>query len=209
MSLSDATVSLELAIGSLTVPGVDIGWRVISEGDENALLPGEELPAASVAKVRRASGAGRIAARALMTRLGYAAQPVRRALSGAPLWPTGLVGSIAHDDTIAVAALASSADFSALGIDIEPAETLEPELLDLIAGPDERARIKDDPLRGRVLFAAKEAVYKATYPLDGIFLEHHDVEIDLANLRAVVRTGRTLALKFAISEHVIALAWIR
>jgi 4'-phosphopantetheinyl transferase EntD len=209
MSLSDATVSLELAIGSLTVPGVDIGWRVISEGDENALLPGEELPAASVAKVRRASGAGRIAARALMTRLGYAAQPVRRALSGAPLWPTGLVGSIAHDDTIAVAALASSADFSGLGIDIEPAETLEPELLDLIAGPDERARIKDDPLRGRVLFAAKEAVYKATYPLDGIFLEHHDVEIDLANLRAVVRTGRTLALKFAISEHVIALAWIR
>lgn len=209
MSSSDATVSLELAIGSLTVPGVDIGWRVISEGDENALLPGEELPAASVAKVRRASGAGRIAARALMTRLGYAAQPVRRALSGAPLWPTGLVGSIAHDDTIAVAALASSADFSGLGIDIEPAETLEPELLDLIAGPDERARIKDDPLRGRVLFAAKEAVYKATYPLDGIFLEHHDVEIDLANLRAVVRTGRTLALKFAISEHVIALAWIR
>jgi 4'-phosphopantetheinyl transferase EntD len=209
MSLSDATVSLELAIGSLTVPGVDIGWRVISEGDENALLPGEELPAASVAKVRRASGAGRIAARALMTRLGYAAQPVRRAPSGAPLWPTGLVGSIAHDDTIAVAALASSADFSGLGIDIEPAETLEPELLDLIAGPDERARIKDDPLRGRVLFAAKEAVYKATYPLDGIFLEHHDVEIDLANLRAVVRTGRTLALKFAISEHVIALAWIR
>jgi 4'-phosphopantetheinyl transferase EntD len=209
MSLSDATVSLELAIGSLAVPGVSVGWRVISEGDENALLPGEELPAASVAKVRRASGAGRIAARALMTRLGYGPQPVPRAPSGAPLWPTGLVGSIAHDDTIAVAALASSADFSGLGIDIEPAETLEPELLDLIAGPDERARIKDDPLRGRVLFAAKEAVYKAAYPLDGTFLEHHDVEIDLANLRAVVRTGRTLALKFAISEHVVALAWIR
>jgi 4'-phosphopantetheinyl transferase EntD len=108
-----------------------------------------------------------------------------------------------------VVALASSADFSGLGIDIEPAETLDPELLDLIARPDERARINDDPLRGRVLFAAKEAVYKATHPLDGIFLEHHDVEIDLANLRAVVRTGRTLALKFAISEHVVALAWIR
>jgi 4'-phosphopantetheinyl transferase EntD len=209
MSLSDATVSLELAIGSLAVPGVSVGWRVISEGDENALLPGEELSAASVTKVRRASGAGRIAARALMARLGYGAQPVPRAPSGAPLWPTGLVGSIAHDDTIAVAALASSADFSGLGIDIEPAETLEPELLDLIARPDERARINDDPLRGRVLFAAKEAVYKATHPLDGIFLEHHDVEIDLANLRAAVRTGRTLALKFAISEHVVALAWIR
>jgi 4'-phosphopantetheinyl transferase EntD len=209
MSLSDATVSLELAIGSLAVPGVNVGWRAISEGDENALLPGEELPVASVTKVRRASGAGRIAARALMTRLGYGVRPVPRAPSGAPLWPMGLVGSIAHDDTIAVAALASSADFSGLGIDIEPAETLEPELLDLIARPDERARINDDPLRGRVLFAAKEAVYKAAHPLDGIFLEHHDVEIDLANLRAVVRTGRTLTLKFAISEHVVALAWIR
>jgi 4'-phosphopantetheinyl transferase EntD len=208
MSQSGAIVSLELAIDALAVPGVNVGWRVISEGDENALLPGEELSAASIAKVRRASGAGRIAARALMTRLGYSAQPVFRAPSGAPRWPKGLVGSIAHDETVAVAALASSADFSGLGIDIEPAETLAPELLDFIALPDERARIEDDPLRGRVLFAAKEAVYKAVHPLDGIFLEHHDVEIDLANLRAVVRTGRTLPLKFVISEHVVALAWI-
>jgi 4'-phosphopantetheinyl transferase EntD len=208
--MPDATMSLELEIGSLAVPGVNVGWRVISEGDENALLPGEELSAASVAKVRRASGAGRIAARALMTQLGYAAQPVARAPSGAPRWPNGLIGSIAHDETIAVAALASSADFSGLGIDIEPAETLAPELLDLVARPDERARIKDDPLRGRVLFAAKEAVYKAVHPLDGIFLEHHDVAIDLANLRAVVvPTGRTLPLKFVISEHVVVLAWIR
>jgi 4'-phosphopantetheinyl transferase EntD len=209
MSLSDTTMSLEVAISALAVPGVNVGWRMISEGDENALLPGEELSAPSVAKVRRASGAGRIAARALMTRLGHVAQPVLRAPSGAPRWPKGLVGSIAHDETIAVAALASSADFSGLGIDIEPAETLPPELLDLVARPAERARIKDDPLQGRVLFAAKEAVYKAVHPLDGIFLEHHDVEIDLANLRAVVRTGRTLPLKLAISQHVIALAWIR
>jgi 4'-phosphopantetheinyl transferase EntD len=209
MSPPDPDPSFERAIRSLSLPGISVGWRAISEGDESAFLPGEEPPAASVAKVRRASGAGRIAARAAMAQLGYMAQPVQRSPSGAPRWPRGLVGSIAHDEAIAVAAIASSADFRGLGIDIEPAEALDPELLDVIAGPDERKRMKDNPLESRVLFAAKEAVYKAVNPLDGVFLEHHDVDVDLANLRAVVRTGRTLPLKYVIAEHIVALAWIR
>lgn len=209
MSSSTNDPLLEHAVRALSVPGVLIGHRTIAEGDEHALLPGEiEGFAGSVVKVRRASGAARIVARELMARLGCPAQPVPRSASGAPGWPKGIVGSIAHDATAAVAALASSADFGSLGIDIEPAEPLEPDLLELIAGPNERRRMQDDPFGGRLLFAAKEAVYKAVHPLDRIFLEHHDVEVDLANRTAVVRTGRKVRLRFAIATHIVALAVI-
>ena len=68
----------------------------------------------------------------------------------------------------------------AVGIDIEPAVPLPPDMLELIATPQELRKIADDPLRGKLLFAAKEAVYKAVYPLDRVFLEFRDIEVDLA-----------------------------
>src|SRR5215467_6546010 len=61
--------SLQSAIDALAFPGIAIAHRLISPGDEAALLP-EEAPAfaASVVKVRRASGAARIVARELLAR---------------------------------------------------------------------------------------------------------------------------------------------
>src|SRR5262245_20365100 len=97
------------ALDALAFPGVLIGHRLISPGDEHALLP-EEAPAfaSSVVKVRRASGAARVAVRPLLARLGYPECPVPRAPSGAPVWPMGVVGSMAHDARVAVAAVGSS-----------------------------------------------------------------------------------------------------
>ena len=69
-------------------------------------------------------------------------------------------------------------------------------MLELIATPQELRKIADDPLRGKLLFAAKEAVYKAVYPLDRVFLEFHDIEVDLAGRKAVTRAGRAVALRY-------------
>jgi len=110
---------------------------------------------------------------------------------------------------VAVAAVGRSRDAGAIGIDIEPAEPLPAELLDMVATPIERLKIADDPYRGRLLFVAKEAVYKAVYPLDQTFLEHHDVEVDLAERKAVVRNGRAVELRFSISTHLVALAFLQ
>jgi len=96
-----------------------------------------------------------------------------------------------------------------LGIDVEPAELLPPELLDLIATPREQLRICDDPYRGRLLFAAKEAVYKAVYPLDQMFLDHHDIHVDLADRKAVLRNGRVVELRVCMAAHLVVLALIR
>ena len=199
------------AIDTLAFPGVAVGHRLISPGDEHALLK-EEVPAlaASVVKVRRASGAARIVARQLLTQLGYANCALPKGPAGAPVWPAGIVGSLAHDSRVAVAAVGMRADVGALGIDVEPAECLPSELLDLVATPQERLNLGDDVYRGRLLFVAKEAVYKAVHPLDQTFLEHHDVEVNLSERKAVVRSGRVVELRFSISaHHLVALAFLR
>jgi 4'-phosphopantetheinyl transferase EntD len=197
------------AIDALAFPGVLIGHRLISPGDEHALLRDEAAAfAASVVKVRRASGAARIVARQLLARLGHPECPIPRAPSGAPVWPADVVGSLAHDARVAVAAVAMSRDVGALGIDVEPAECLPSELLDVVVTPQERLEIGNDPFQGRLLFAAKEAVYKAVYPLDQMFLEHHDVQINLASRKAIVRNGRIVEIRLSVSAHFLALAFL-
>jgi 4'-phosphopantetheinyl transferase EntD len=178
-------------------------------GDEAALLP-EEAPAfeGSVVAARRASGAARLVARNLLRHLGYPECPIKRGRARAPTWPEGIIGSLAHDSDYAVAAICRAQDFRALGIDVEPAELLPPELVDLVATPRERAHLESDGFGGRMLFVAKEAVYKAIYPLDRMFLNHHDVEIDFVNRIATVCNGRVVQLRLCVSTQLAALAFI-
>lgn len=201
--------ALQRAIDAMSVPGIAAGHRVIADGDERALLPGErEAFASSVIKVQRASGAARLVARKLMQEFGQAQHAIRKSTAGMPVWPAAIVGSLAHDSTIAVAAVALRDRFLGLGIDIEPAEPLNPDLLDIVATERERQNIGHDPLRGRVLFSVKEAVYKAVYPLNRMFLDHHDVEVDMQNGLAVVRNGRSVPFRFCVAPHIVALAFI-
>ena len=172
--------------------GLLIGHRVILPGDEDALRDAEAASISSaIANVRRASGAARIVARGLLTQLGYPDAQVPKGTGGAPVWPAGVVGSLAHDDEIAVAAVGLRRDFASIGIDVEPPGALPADMLALVVTPRERRMIDDDPVKAKLLFAAKEAVYKAIYPLDGVFLEFGDIEVDLAAGTATTRTGRT------------------
>ena len=182
---------------------------MISPGDEDALREAEAASiSSSIAKVRRASGAARIVARGLLGQLGLPEAQVPKGAGGEPIWPAGVSGSLAHDDEIAVAAVAWQRDFTSIGIDVEPAGALPSAMLALVATPGERRMIADDLLQAKLLFAAKEAVYKAVYPLDRVFLEFGDIEVDLAAGRATTRTGRVVTLRPRVSSHVAVLALI-
>ena len=113
------------------MPGLLIGHRIISQGDELALLH-EEMASLSFSTIerRRASGAARHVARELMNSMGFADLPILRSTFGAPIWPAGVVGSMAHDNRIAVAAVGLQRDLDAVGIDIEPAAPLPPDMLE-------------------------------------------------------------------------------
>lgn len=199
---------LHTAIQRLGLPGVMIGHRLISPGDEYALFP-EEAVASSSTKIRRSRGAVRIVARELLARTGCEICAVPKSSSGAPIWPSQIVGSLAHDAHVAVAALAPHREFASIGIDVEPAEGVPIELLKIIATPLELSALDTYAYGGRLLFVAKEAVYKAVAGLDRMFLNHRDVEVDFLKRKAVVRNGRTVELRFCISTHLVALAFVR
>jgi 4'-phosphopantetheinyl transferase EntD len=195
---------LQDAIERFALPGVMIGYRLIMPGDECALFPEEGFDSPDP-KVRRPSGAARIVAREL---LSQAERAIPKGPSGAPIWPRGVIGSLAHDSDVAVAAVAPQREFASIGIDIEPAEALPPGNLETIATPREQLSLESYAYGGRLLFAAKEAVFKAVADLDQSFLDHHDVEVDFTKNVAVVRNGRSVELHFCISTHLIALALV-
>ncbi len=156
--------------------------------------------------MRRASGAARSLGRDLLTRLGHEPCAIPKGDSGAPQWPAGIVGSFAHDGDIAVAAIARSHEFGAVGIDIEPAEALPDELRELVVTPRERPRLSEDSFQGRLLFAAKEAVYKAVAARDGLLLDYQDIDVDLAARQARLSDGRSVDLRYSVSTHIVVLA---
>jgi 4'-phosphopantetheinyl transferase EntD len=202
--------ALQRELDALAVPGLLIGHRVIATGDEKALR-GEEAAALASRPpaARRASGAARIVARELLARLGYLDALLPKGAAGEPLWPACIVGSLAHDDDVAVAAVALRRDFASIGIDVEPARALPADMLELVVTPPERRMIGDDLLHAKLLFAAKEAVYKAVYPLDTVFLEFSDIAVDLAAGKATTRNGRIVSLRYSTAAHIVALALLR
>lgn len=119
---------------------------------------------------RREFAAGRHAARAAMNGLRVPQQAVPVGHDRAPQWPAGLVGSISHDASSCVAVLAHQARFRALGIDVEPDAPLSEDLWPEICLPSEMQVLRAAPaahqaVLARRIFCAKEAIYKAQYPI--------------------------------------------
>jgi 4'-phosphopantetheinyl transferase EntD len=151
-------------------------------GEHPPLWPNEASLLARATPRRRAEfSAGRAAARQAMQMLGLPEHAVPSAPDRAPVWPATLVGSIAHDRQIAVAALARSADCISLGVDLEPALPLDPELVETVCSLTERARLtgSEKNVLARLIFSAKEAVYKAQYPLTRLILDFGRLEVAL------------------------------
>jgi 4'-phosphopantetheinyl transferase EntD len=119
--------------------------------------------------------------------------------------PPGYVGSIAHDSAFAVVALASHPDVAAVGIDIEPATRLPSECFETIATPLERVSIRD-LVEARLLFCAKEAVFKAVNAEGGTWLEHTDVEVDIDSETAIADCTVPLELRLSRGPTLLALA---
>lgn len=199
---------LDTPLSDLALPGIAIATRPVTRECVPLLLPEERasLLGAGPAALAR-SAAARSAARDAFAKLGFPQLPVRRAANRAPAWPAGLIGSLAHTDELAIAVVARADVALGLGIDIEPDEPLDGDVAEIVATPGERSRYAAALLRSRTFFVVKEAVFKAVHPIDGIFLEHADVDVDLDRGLATLSYGR--AVPFRLSRdcgHIAALA---
>jgi 4'-phosphopantetheinyl transferase EntD len=160
--------------------------------------------------------AGRDCARKALAALGVPPVPVLPAPDRSPIWPPGVVGSITHCAGYAAAVVGLSSEVTSIGVDAEPNRPLPGRVCERIAHPAELRWLRSAPRRGvhwdRLLFSAKESVYKAWAPLTGAWLGFLDatvtVEPDTGRFHAALHvpppivdgvplrgfTGRFLAL---------------
>jgi 4'-phosphopantetheinyl transferase EntD len=173
---------------------------VEAHGEDEAdapLYPEEQaIVVRAVAKRRREFAAVRACARRAMEKLGVPPQPVLPGERGAPLWPEGLVGSMTHCDGYRAAALARATDLASLGIDAEPHAPLPDGVLTSVALPAEQQRLahlaehRPDVHWDRLLFSAKESVYKAWFPVTGKWLDFAEADIEIQAHPEAPRHGR-------------------
>ncbi|TDB96155.1 4'-phosphopantetheinyl transferase superfamily protein [Actinomadura sp. 7K534] len=170
------------------------------------VFPEEEaLVAKAVPKRRREFATVRACAREALGRLGVPAAPILPGVRGAPGWPAGVVGSMTHCDGYRAAAVASDRECAAVGVDAEPHGPLPEGVLEAVSIPPERSRI-DRLAAGhpavrwdRLLFSAKESVYKAWFPMTRRPLGFEDADIDFDPLRGRF-TARLLVPGHTLSD---------
>ncbi len=138
--------------------------------------------ARAVDKRRREFTTGRGCARLALDRLGFAPVGIPSGERGEPLWPSGVVGSITHCDGYRACAVARAEHVRSVGIDAEVHAPLPEGVLAHVAFGGELTMVAGDGAGvclDRLLFSAKEAVFKAWYPLARRWLGFEDVELTI------------------------------
>lgn len=155
-------------------------------GTDGGLLPAEAAAVSrAVAKRRAEFTTVRVCARRALRALGLpgvALVPDRR---GAVAWPEGTVGSMTHCSGYRAAVVARTGDAVSLGIDAEPDLPLPEGVLEVVSREREReglaalAARRPDVSWDRLLFSAKESVFKTWYPLTRKELDFQEAELEI------------------------------
>lgn len=152
---------------------------------EERLLPQEEACVErALPRRRREFTAGRACARTALAKLGVERGPIVSAPDRTPVWPAGIVGSIAHCDGLCAAAVARGREFASIGLDVERFDPLEPGLVTTVCAGEELERAVDvmgleAEWVAKILFSIKETVYKCSYPRTRTWWEFRDVTVRL------------------------------
>jgi 4'-phosphopantetheinyl transferase EntD len=149
------------------------------------LHPEERRHLAGLPEGRQPSfAAGRAALRTALTELGLPSEALLPDERGAPSLPAGVLGSISHKRTLAIALAAHAPGdaAAALGVDLEEDRPLRVDISRRVLTEGERRTLAQATVeqRDRDLirrFSLKEAFYKAVNPFVRGYVSFHDVEV--------------------------------
>lgn len=164
------------------LPPTVVVVEAFADDPNEPVFPGEEdLIAAAVEVRRREFVTSRRCAREALHRLGHQPAAIRAGSQREPCWPDGAVGSMTHCAGYRAAAAARTVDLASVGIDAEPHAPLPSGVLEAVTAPGDRSRLAElawshpETCWDRLLFSAKESIYKAWFPLTCRWLGFEDV----------------------------------
>lgn len=132
---------------------------------------------ASAAQVRKEDYvAGRFCAFKASSLIGFSLTKLPTHSDRTPIWPQNLCGSISHSKKLAVSCVSSTDHYFSLGIDAEELLDDHIDISEQIANPHELELVQNK-LGLTILFSAKEALYKAIYPIVKSFVDFKEVEL--------------------------------
>jgi 4'-phosphopantetheinyl transferase EntD len=178
------TNELQSALQGMIPAGVGAVAAGITVEAEPFEYPEEGQHLASAVVTRRNEFiSGRYCARAALVQIGTIPCALPPDADGLPIWPAGSVGSISHSRGLCCAVAASAEDVISLGIDIEKTTRLSPRAMERVVHPLEANFVGGDQALGSLLFSAKEAFYKAQFPVWGAQPNFKDLalQIDVAS----------------------------
>ena len=126
--------------------------------------------------------AGRVLARELLDRIGVNAQTIASGPKREPLWPTGIVGSISHNERSCAVVVAQNSVVTSVGIDIETIGRIARHLwANLFTEEETEHLLQLEPAaqsrQATVFFSIKEAFYKYQFPLTQSWVGFRDVSV--------------------------------
>lgn len=156
-----------------------------------------------------------------LARLGVCSRGIDHGDAGEPLWPAGVVGSVTHGERFHAAAAAHTSQVHAIGIDVVTHRELPESLRTYVRTRAETehllhlSTVIPEVLWDCVLFGAKEAVYKAQFPITRQWLEFRDVEITFSphdeQFSASVRgreLGSTWSGQYRVQAGAVAVSFV-
>jgi 4'-phosphopantetheinyl transferase EntD len=175
-------VDLISSLGDVLPEGAAVAGGGLEVEDGFLFAEEEALVLETVPKRQQEFLAGRSYARRALSWLGCTPGPILVEPSRTPQWPTGFTGTISHSTSFCAAIAARVWDVASIGLDIEDDRPLDDEVVPLVcreADLEGRVRIERsiDADLPKLVFVAKEAFYKAYFPLTGCFLDFADVEM--------------------------------
>ena len=175
MVAADSSLRLGQNVGLAMVSGEDQASYTLHPEETRILSP------RACGRKRVEFALGRAAAHFALKEIGFEnAPPVLRGQKGEPIWPDGIVGSITHCHPWSVSVAVQCSNGFAIGVDLETKERIQgTDISDLVCREGELDWVRGGDFQQRLtmIFSAKEAVYKALYPLCRRYIDFKEVEL--------------------------------
>ena len=152
------------------------------------LLPEEQAIVESFGSQKRRAEfiLGRICAHRALSRFGLESEPIlRNSESREPCWPDSIWGSITHSSGFAAVAVGLKKEIKGIGIDLESfSRSLDFKIRKHVCVDSELEWLESLPAKQadralRIIFSAKESIFKCFYPGTKTYLSFKDAEISV------------------------------